>query len=321
MKPFAKPYLSVADQIALLRSRGMGITDDARATAALERIGYYRLSGYWFPLRASTPAPTPASPKILDAFQPGAEFSQVIDLYVFDKKLRFLMLDALERVEVALRTDIALLLGQYSPLAHRDPAWLHGNFAKKLLQGRPYTRHAEWLRRLDEAIDRSREDFVVHFKATYSTPLPIWMAVELWDFGMLSHFLSGMRHQDQAQIAARYGLPRPELLTGWVRSLNFVRNIAAHHSRLWNRPLIDQPVLPRAGEVPLLDHLRSDRLYQTRLYGPAAILRHLLRVINPSTSWATRLADHLETLPQAPGVALNHMGFPANWRSLPLWQR
>jgi len=321
MKAFAKPYLGVADQIALLQSRGMGITDAPRATAALERIGYYRLSGYWFPLRASTAAAPPSSPQILDDFLPGAEFGQVIDLYVFDKRLRFLILDALERVEVALRTDIALLLGRYSPIVHRDPAYLHGNFAKKLIPGKTFTEHQEWLRRLDETTARSREEFVKHFRKTYTTYLPLWMAVELWDFGTLSRFLSGMRYQDQTTIALKYGLPRPELLTGWVRSLNFVRNLWAHHSRLWNRPLVDQPVLPRPGEVPMLDHLRTDRLAQTRLYGAAAVLRYLLRVINPTTTWAERLETHLGTLPQAPGIALNHMGFLPGWESLPLWRQ
>jgi abortive infection bacteriophage resistance protein len=317
MKPFSKPYLTVPEQLALLRSRGMGITDDVRATAALERIGYYRLSGYWYPLRASTSS---QPREILDKFQLGAEFGQVINLYVFDKKLRFLTLDALERVEVALRTDIALLLGRHSSIAHRKSELLDGNFTKKLIPGKMHTRYAEWLARLDQTTERSREEFVQHFQRTYSSPLPIWMAIELWDFGMLSIFLSGMRRQDQQKIASKYGLPRPDLLTGWVRSLNFVRNVCAHHSRLWNRPLIDQPVLPRGSELPLLRHLLDDRLAQTRFYSAAAILCFLLRVINPGTTWASRLKDHLATIPKAPGVALGHMGFPDNWVALPLWQ-
>jgi abortive infection bacteriophage resistance protein len=160
MKPFSKPYLTVPDQLALLRSRGMGITDDVRATAALERIGYYRLSGYWYPLRASTSS---IPREILDKFQLGAEFGQVINLYVFDKKLRFLTLDALERVEVALRTDVALLLGRYSSIAHRESALLDGKFAKRFPPGKMQTRHAEWLLRLDQTTDRSREEFVQHF--------------------------------------------------------------------------------------------------------------------------------------------------------------
>jgi abortive infection bacteriophage resistance protein len=318
MKPFAKPFLPVAEQIELLRSRGMAITDEPRATAALERIGYYRLSGYWYPLRKSKPSLPPAPPTILDFFHAGSEFGQVIDLYVFDKKLRFLILDALERVEVALRTDIALLLGKRSPLAHRETAQLHGNFTKKLGPRRT-TGHQEWLSRIDKAAKDSREDFVQHFRSTYSRPLPIWMAVELWDFGALSRFLGGMRHQDQEAIAKKYGLPRAALLPGWVRTLNVVRNVCAHHSRLWNRPIVDQPKLPQREEVPLLDHLLNDRLAQTRLYGAAAVLRYLLRFINSSSSWPTRLGQHLNTLPVAPGVALHHMGWPANWKLLPLW--
>jgi abortive infection bacteriophage resistance protein len=232
MKPFSKPYLSVPAQIALLKGRGLSITNDDRATAALERIGYYRLSGYWYPLRNSTVTNPGNVRTVQDDFRPGSEFGQIVDLYVFDKKLRLLTLDAIERVEVALRTDIALLLGQHSPVAHREPAFLHGKFTKTPLRGKTVTGHQVWLDRLDDTTARSREEFVEHFRRTYSTPLPIWMAVELWDFGMLSHFLAGMRHQDQATLAAKYGLPRPELLTGWVRSINFARNLCAHHSRL-----------------------------------------------------------------------------------------
>jgi abortive infection bacteriophage resistance protein len=319
MKPFSKPYLAVPAQIALLKSRGLAITDDIRAAAALERIGYYRLSGYWYPLRASKITNPGDARIVLDEFRPGSDFGQVVDLYVFDKKLRLLTLDAIERVEVALRTDIALLLGQRSPLAHREPAQLHGRFTKTLRRGRGVTVHQEWLERLDSIAARSREEFVQHFRRTYSTPLPIWMAVELWDFGMLSHFLSGMRHQDQTTLAAKYGLPRPELLTGWVRSINFARNLCAHHSRLWNRPLIDQPSLPRKGEVAWLDHLTADAHAQKRYYAVAAILRYLLRFINPTTSWAIRLADHIASLPPAPGISVRHMGFPENWSSLQLW--
>ena len=319
MKPFSKPYLPVPAQIALLKSRGLAITDDIRAAAALERIGYYRLSGYWYPFRTSQTANPGGTRFVLDAYRPGSEFGQVIDLYVFDKKLRLLTLDAIERVEVALRTDISLLLGQRSPLAHREPAQLHGRFTKTLLRGRGVTAHQEWLQRLDAVAARSREEFVEHFRRTYSTPLPIWMAVELWDFGMLSHFLSGMRHQDQATLAAKYGLPRPELLTGWVRSINFARNLCAHHSRLWNRPLVDQPPLPRNGEVAWLDHLAADTHAQKRYYAVAAILRYLLRFVNPTTSWATRLADHVADLPPAPGISIRHMGFPKDWAKLPLW--
>jgi abortive infection bacteriophage resistance protein len=145
---YTKPYRSVTDQIALLESRGMGITDKAAATACLQRIGYYRLSCYWYPFRKSHISTNPLTGKVLlhpltgkpqviveDDFRTGTTFRQVMDHYVFDKRLRLLFLDAIERVEVALRVDIALLIGTRDPWAHRDPAQLHGNFTKKINPG------------------------------------------------------------------------------------------------------------------------------------------------------------------------------------------
>lgn len=322
LPPYHKPHLDVPGQLALLLSRGMDVADPAKATAYLERIGYYRLSGYWYPLRQSQVIAAPggkAATQVLDTFRPGATFAQAIDLYVFDKRLRLLFLDATERIEVALRVDIALLLGARDPWAHRDPAVLHGNFARRVNHNTGRTSHQEWLARLDQAASRSKEEFVRHFTSRYSGPLPIWIAVELWDFGMLSTFLAGMAASDQATVAAKYGVQRPELLASWMRGINHVRNICAHHGRLWNRSPADQPKPPKAGEIALLDHLASDPFAQTRLYGVAAPMQHLLRFINPTTNWPDRVRQHLSGFPSAPGVAVGQTGFPAGWETLPLW--
>ncbi|MCA3375877.1 MAG: Abi family protein, partial [Roseomonas sp.] len=123
------------------------------------------------------------------------------------------LLDALERVEIAVRTDIALLLGQYSPTAHRDPSLLHGNFARRVDPKIRLTLHRDWLSRVDHSFARSKEDFVVHFKNKYAgSDLPIWMSVELWDFGALSHFYAGLTIKDRATISQRYGVTSPGVL-------------------------------------------------------------------------------------------------------------
>ena len=318
---FAKPYLPVADQLSLLKARGMTISDETKATAYLEKIGYYRLSGYWYPWRESTLATSASPPRriVYDQFRPGVEFRHVINLYVFDKKLRLLMLDGIERIEVALRTEIGLLLGRISPTAHRDAACLSRRFAIVTKRNSTTTEHAEWLQRLDRAFQSSREDFVKHYKTTYSSPLPLWAAIELWDFGMLSHFLSGMRDSDLDTLAAKYGLPRRVLLTSWVRSINFVRNLCAHHCRLWNRAMIDQPRPSPLGMIPQLDHLTGDTYAQERLYGVAAVIRYFLRTINPGTTWGVRLRELMDSFPSVSGISIRHMGFPSNWQQHPLW--
>jgi abortive infection bacteriophage resistance protein len=233
--PYKKPHLTFDAQIALLKSRGMSISDEAKAKDYLQRIGYYRLSGYWYPFRQTESKKSSDGTivhTVIDQFRNNAEFKNAVDLYVFDKKLRLLFLDALERIEIALRVDVAANLGRLDPFAHRNPALLHGNFTKKINPRTGQSDYADWLSRFDKLASYSKEEFILHYKQTYSSPLPIWIAVELWDFGMLSKFLSGMRHDDLASIAARYIIPRPELLTSWMRSMNFVRNTCAHHSRL-----------------------------------------------------------------------------------------
>ena len=322
LPPYRKPHLDIPGQIALLRSRGLDVADSTKASGYLERIGYYRLSGYWYPLRQSRivlGADGKPTTQVLDDFRTGTSFGQAIDLYVFDKRLRLLFLDAIERIEVALRVDIALLLGARDPWAHRKAALLPGTFARRVNPRTGRTAHQDWLSRLDQLAARSKDEFVRHFNARYSGPLPIWIAIELWDFGMLSTFLSGMAVADQILIGTKYGVQRPELMAGWMRGINLVRNICAHHGRLWNRSLADQPKPPKLGELPSLDHIAADVFAQSRLYGVAAPMQFLLRTLNPATTWSSRLHNQLAAFPAAPGAAIAQSGFPAGWNMLPLW--
>jgi abortive infection bacteriophage resistance protein len=321
---FTKPHLDILQQLKLLQGRGMAISDPQKAGQYLERIGYYRLSGYWHPFRQSqtvTGSNGRSMRQVLDAFRPGVEFGHAVDLYVFDKKLRLLFLDAIERIEVGIRVRIALLLGARNPWAYRIDSELDGNFAKKINPETKRSRHQDWLQRLDAATHRSKEDFVEHFRSKYSSPLPIWIAIELWDFGLLSIFLSGMMRKDRQKIAGYYSVPREQLLCSWTRSINYVRNICAHHSRLWNRSLVDQPKPLRNDEIPLLDHLVGNTRAQSRLYAVAAVMQFLLRTINPTTSWDVRLKQHLANFPaNASGITVRQMGFPESWEHLELWK-
>jgi abortive infection bacteriophage resistance protein len=325
MLPYTKPFLSLDDQIDLLAGRGMAVTDRERAKASLDRIGYYRLSAYWHLFRRSRLETKAATGKPIgraeDAFVPGSKFSDAVDLYVFDKQLRLLFLDAIERIEVSVRVGMAQVLGAQDPWAHLKPQFLHGNFTKKVKRGTRRTGHDIWLEKLRTATERSSETFVKHFKAQYDDELPIWGAIELWDFGMLSTLYSGMTVEDRAAVAVRYGVSDHGLMQSWLRALNHVRNICAHHSRLWNRTLVDYPTLPRAvGEVPLLGHLVGNTHAQHHLYAAAAVTKYLLATINPTSSWGQRLAEHVATLPSVPSASLAAMGFPDRWDGLPLWQ-
>jgi len=309
---YSKPYRDPAQQVTILQNRGMVITDIAKAQSYLERIGYYRLSAYWYPFRQSECKGEEVV--VEDDFKTGTSFETIFELYVFDKNLRLILLDALERIEIALRTDIALLLGKHDIKAHRNPNLMHGNFAKKQIKnskGENTTTHKEWLKLLDRKFAKSKEDFVQHFKKKYiGDSLPIWMATELLDFGALSYFYDGLRISDKKEIAEHYSIPSGDMLASWLRCLGDVRNICAHHSRLWNRPLVNRPSWTKIGEIDGFDHTANN----TRLYAVLLIIKFLLKTINPSTTWGERLSKHIDKFPTNQYISLKNAGFPENWK-------
>jgi len=320
MESYTKPFLTIDQQLDLIAGRGLDIGDRDYAADCLKNIGYYRLSGYWYPLRESALVENESGVTkrvVGDAYRSGATFSQVIDIYTYDKHLRLLMLDALERIEIALRTDITLQLGQYGQWAYRDGEVLDQRFVHKVNPGFTESQFTTFVNRFDGMAERSKSDFVDHFREKYSDPLPMWAAVELWDFGMLSVFISGMKYKDKRAIAQRYNVP-PEILPSWVRMLADVRNICAHHGRLWNRTLVSQPKLAKL-QVAELQHL-SDGFAQQKIYSAVAIARYMQGVLNPTSTWADSIISLNESFPDAPGIALKQMGYPAEWKNEDLWQ-
>lgn len=320
---YVKPYLTVAAQVELLRGRGMRISDTAKVESCLHRIGYYRLSGYAYPFRHRElfqNADGSQAERIFENFRPNTEFSTVMELYVFDKKLRLLFLDAIERIEVALRVEVALLLGKYGALSYRDATFFNRFFTTPDAISREAP-HQKFLTKLDEAFFRSKDEFAIHFAATYSSKPPIWMSIEVWDFGCLATILSGMKDSDLNEFSALYALPKRRYLTSWSQSINFVRNICAHHGRLWNRPIVQQPASPGHGDLLFLEHLSDDEHAKRRLYAVAAIIQYFMRIVHPSSTWSKRLMEHLSTLPKSPHLSARHMGFPNGWEELALWTK
>lgn len=325
--PYNKPWLSYQDQLQLLENRGLQITDRAAAVSCLERIGYYRLSGYWYAFRQRSgelvmlddkgkkPKQLKATTIALDHFKPGATFKNAVDLYVFDKRLRLLVMDALERIEIALRVDLSHELGRLDPFAYLKPEFLFDDFCQKLDSRTGVSDYHSWLSKHAQLISRSKEEFVKHNKAKYGLPLPIWVVCEVWDFGTLSTLFSGMREQEQDKIARIYGLSNGRIFASWLRSLNYLRNVCAHHSRLWNRNMVDQPKLPSAAELPWVSDFEDDNHAKARCFLLLKICRYLLSVVNPASSWPEKMRAQLFDFPNLShlGLDLRSMGTTADW--------
>ena len=162
---YAKPSLTVEDQVKLLESRGMRIADPIFAGNALSTVSYYRLSAYSYSFRSR---PDGAR------FRDGTTFEDVWRYYRFDRRLKNVVLDGIERVEIATRTKIVNRFSeQYGPFGYRETA----NFAAPVDE----VRFAKTLTLIDEETVRSNEEFVAHFRKSYDTSdgMPLWMAAEL----------------------------------------------------------------------------------------------------------------------------------------------
>ncbi|MDD2711079.1 MAG: Abi family protein [Verrucomicrobiae bacterium] len=295
---FSKSPKSHREQLDILKSRGLTVLDESFALHCLEHHNYYRLSAYRFPLSVE---------KNSDQFLPGTTFDQLWGLYCFDRQLRLLVMEAVKRLEVSVRSHWAYVLAHAHGIqAYENPQVFHNP-----------QRHHNALARLDEELERSEEVFVAHHRKKYGMNRPpIWAACEIMSFGLLSRFYENIRRdRDRKEIARAFGLFQ-ENLKSLLEHAVYVRNLCAHHARLWNRRFTVTVSLPShqpAAAVASL-HPKEDRL----IYNTLVLLAHIVDVVEPRNHWAHRL---LALLRAQIFPVTRHMGFPDDWQSRPIWSR
>ncbi|MGO8689868.1 MAG: Abi family protein [Thermoguttaceae bacterium] len=295
---YAKPWLSYPDQVARLITRGLSVPDEAVAERFLAHVNYYRLSGYCLAFEQQR-----------RTFLPGVTFDDVAGAYAFDVVLRDLLTEALEVIEIDVRACLAYSFGQgHGAFGHADAA----NFFRRF-------DHADWIQHVRTEVDRSTERFIEHFRATYADypDLPIWVLSEVMSFGTLTRMYRGMERADQRAIARRYGLQNADF-GSILLHMAYVRNLCAHHSRIWDRAWSVKPTLPhgpmwRAPTMP-----GNDRLFCT-LCLIQLLLNRCPAVAGFAVQWRDRLLQRLVKLPNTP-QALARMGMPANWIQHPVWK-
>ena len=296
---YAKPSLTVEDQVKLLESRGMRIADLKFAANALSTVSYYRLSAYSYPFRSRFNGVR---------FRDGTTFEEVWRHYRFDRRLKNVVLDGIERVEIATRTKIVNRFSeQYGAFGYRDTA----NFASPV----DMIRFTKTLTLIDDETARSNEEFVAHFRKSYDTSdgMPLWMAAELMTFGNMLTFFRMLKMKDKKAISHELGTNADTFET-WLKSLNFVRNVCAHHGRLWNRHLAIAP------GIPVKDarwHEKRYPIVPSRIYSILCILKHLIGVIAPQSGWKNRLFALLADFPDIHRLS---MAIPSGFEKSALWQ-
>lgn len=299
-QPYQKPPLTLEEQIQRLKERGLDIPDEEEAKEFLKKVQYSRLRPYWHPFEKD-----PQNHN----FHPQTTFKDVVLLYELDRKLRLLVIEAVERFEVVLRSRWAYVLAHAGgPFAYTQGHFFH---------------RKDWHKEDLEAIRKEWERAVEHdpifrnYRNKYgqSDP-PIWLIVECASFGTLSRFLGNIADSNLGKdISEPFELPF-SFLQSATKHLVVVRNIAAHHSRLWDRELTAY-TLPYIRKHPSeLKEAMDATTAPQRIYRTLALLLYIMEKLHPEDGWKNRLLDLLKDF----GEHLHtRMGFPRNYRNLKLW--
>lgn len=259
------------------------------------------MSGYCYPFKLRD-----IHGKVQDSLVPGTTFEQVMELYEFDRHLRLLILDAIERVEVAIRTQLTYHFScAHGPFGHTVAANLHPSFNL-----------SAWSTEIEKETQRSGDEFIRHYSQKYDgyPKIPLWMLTEIISLGGLSRLYKGLNHDDKKPISSFFNVHHKRL-ADWIHTLTYIRNVCAHHSRLWNRELAVRPdVVKDVNWQPPITP-RNDRIFYILL-----ILRHLMLATGNGVEWVVQVNQLLSPIANKKQWRVA-MGIPDNWESHPIWNK
>jgi abortive infection bacteriophage resistance protein len=298
---YSKPPLIISDQIKKLQKRGLIIADIPIAEHYLINVGYYRLSGYWLTMQ---------SDKANHIFKPNSTFENVISIYQFDRELRLLLFDIIERIEIALRTRMVYYLSH-----EINPWWFEDSSIFKNTVA-----HTTTLISIDRELQQTKEEFITQHYLKYHTDTrrpPAWKTLNITSFGTISKLYGNLadRIHSKDLIAKELGTVNKSFLPSWLQSISQIRNICAHHGRIWNKNIPSKPkLLPKPpfkwiANVPPVEE-------QNKLYIHICCMKYLFDVVDNNS----QISDRLQQLfKKYPNIDQNALGFPKNWEKEPLW--
>jgi len=282
--------------------------DELKAHEYLTNINYYRLRGYWWDMQ---------SDYMRHTFKPDTYFENVIDRYHFDRRLRLILFDALERIEIALRTRMIYHLS----IAYGGLWYLNASlFDNTTITSNGKTVYQNALESLQSEIDRTQEVFVrEHFTHYPNQSADAWKVLEVASIGTISKLYRSLKNHlpEKAVIANEMGINSPPVFSGWMEAIVCVRNIIAHHSRLWGYRITKTPssrLNSPSGKWftnPLMDIQKKK---------PFLIISCMIYLCNQISHGHQIKAMICELIDTNPAIPVYKLGFLNQWRKEPLWQ-
>ncbi|MCX6148409.1 MAG: Abi family protein [Candidatus Kapabacteria bacterium] len=290
---FDKEAKNYDEQIEILLNRGMTFKNKSKAKFILENISYYRLSGYWYQYYKSLEDKT---------FKIEIDFDDCFNTYCFDKELRKILIEELEKIEVSIRAKISYnLSNKYGGF------WFNNT---KLVNS--LVTHSNLISKINNEYQRSDELFIKSYKKKYLEELPpSWILLEVASFGSLSQLYKNLLPYDKRTISNNYKLPEVVFET-WLHSFVYIRNLCAHHSRLWNRELTIKPKRLENPKLPFTNNHTNNR----KIFYVVLMIKYFINIINPMSSFKIRLVNLIKEYPQ---IDISEMGFISDWDIEDIW--
>ena len=307
MQVYNKKPLTIEQQISRLENRGLDFGNKKLAANYLSNISYYRLRVYTYPFQDNT------DPDNDHCFtRKGISFEDIIDLYCFDRRLRSLVFNALEKIEVAARTKI---IYTYS-ITTNDSHWYVD--ADHFDDRKVFEKLEE---EMGSDIGRSNEDFIKHYDNKYDEPQfpPSWMGLEVVSFGTLSKLYESLKKsKSKKEIAYQFGLCDIKIMENWFHALANLRNCCAHHSRIWNRRFMVHIKMPYNTKGMFMDRDTVRNIKQNKLFALLSAIKYISDIISPNNSFKNNLIQLIDEGGKL--LNLKDMGFPDNWKYLSVWK-
>jgi len=294
---YDKKHKTFDEQLEILKERGLLISNATYAITKLNHINYYRLSAYFLPFQHKK------SSQEKNKFLSNTSFENIIQLYYFDTELRKIIFEAIEVIEIYFRTQISYFHAkEFGPYGYLDIKNFKTNqdFFGKIIT------------LITNETSRSEEEFIAHFRDKYQTKdLPIWTLVEVISFGTLSKIYTILKTDEQKIVIQKLKGINNSVFKNWLHALSVIRNICAHHSRLWNKTLGVKFEVPR--KMSLFQNIQNDKIFFA-----LNVIEYILTCIDEDElEFKIKIQQLLEKYPYIDKKA---MGFADGWQNMGVWK-
>lgn len=294
MNTYNKLPSSIDEQLDILRARGMDIDDEKSARIFLKENYFYRFLNYSVPYFTSLASNNDKS------YIEGTKFSDVANVYHFDSKLRILILEYIEQIEISIKTQFIHLAWKYGP---------HFYLNRKLFKDKKLFNDS--LERLEYQTRVSSDLLVSEYLIKYSSPdiPPVWAAVELMSIGQFTKWYLNLKSEEDKESISKHFKLHHSILQAVLENFTLIRNYSAHYARIWNRHY-DFKFCVRDDKNRIVHDLMCSE--NNGIYVILLLMTYLLKPLGKSSEFVSKLTDLINEYM----VDTKLMNFTDDWRAV-----